>query len=189
MFQIVICTPCRLLIINNPLLVCRVIPILNSPLCAYFVIGSFSLKYFQEIGTWWTIIQIYHYLEQSLSFEEKHNTNLRYSVSINQIRNTLPEIHIFHEEYIIYLFSYCTPTNISLTFSLTCVVINRLYPIFTMMSSLQIALNERKVELKVIITLPHMINTAIIRLHGMQIICKCFVFIQQIGIQIIYRRF
>ena len=58
-----------------------------------------------------------------------------------------------------------------------------------MMSSLQIALNERKVELKVIITLPHMINTAIIRLHGMQIICKCFVFIQQIGIQIIYRRF
>ena len=58
-----------------------------------------------------------------------------------------------------------------------------------MMSSLQIASNERKVELNVIITLPHMINTAIIRLHEMQIICKYFVFIQQIGIQIIYRRF
>ena len=189
MFQIVICTPCRLLIINNPLLVCRVIPILNSPLCAYFVIGSFSLKYFQEIGTWWTIIQIYHYLEQSLSFEEKHNNRISDFLYLCRNINTLPEIHMFHEEYIIYLFSYCTPTNISLTFSLTCVVINRLYPIFTMMSSLQIALNERKVELKVIITLPHMINTAIIRLHGMQIICKCFVFIQQICIQIIYRTF
>ena len=188
MFQIVICTPCRLLIINNPLLVCRIIPILNSPLCAYFVIGSFSLKYFQEIGTWWTIIQIYRYLEQSLSFEEKHNNKIS-DILYLSVRFVIPEIHIFHEEFIIYLFSYCTPTNISLTFSLTCVVINRLYPIFTMMSSLQIALNERKVELKVIITLPHMINTAIIRLHGMQIICKCFVFIQQICIQIIYRRF